>query len=147
DLPRGRGDLLPPRAAGRGGRADPPAPPRADRLPARARRARRGRRAARVRHAALPRTGGDPDRGAGRGGGRRRAARTEPGGRMTLTAQRATVAVVAVLAAAWLLVSYVNAHRVNDVMLTAGSQSASAEELEAALRDARRGQPLDPSRG
>ena len=66
---------------------------------------------------------------------------------MTLTVQRVVVLVIAVLAAAWLLVSYGNASTVNDVMLTAGSQSASAEELGSALHDARSGQSLDPSRG
>jgi hypothetical protein len=66
---------------------------------------------------------------------------------MTLTVQRALVVVVAVLAVAWLAVSYGNSRTIRDVQIVAADPHASPAQLEAALRDARSGQTLDPSRG
>ena len=66
---------------------------------------------------------------------------------MTVTAQRVLVVVVAVLGAAWLAVSYGNSRTIRDVQIVAAAPHPSPAQLEAALRDARAGQSLDPSRG
>ena len=66
---------------------------------------------------------------------------------MSVPAQRAVVAVAAVLAAAWLLISYGNSHTIRQVQIVAADRNPSPARLEAALRDARSGQALDPSRG
>src|SRR5204863_9828392 len=110
-LPGGRSDLLPAGAARGGRRADPAAARRADRLPAGPAGAGGRGRAARIRDAALPRASRDPDSraGGGRGrGGRARTAWAREGRCVTLTVQRAVVVVIALLATAWLLVSYSN---------------------------------------
>ena len=66
---------------------------------------------------------------------------------MSVPAQRVVVVVVAVLAAAWLLISYGNSHTIRQVQIVAADRNPSPARLEAALRDARSGQTLDPSRG
>jgi len=66
---------------------------------------------------------------------------------VTLTVQRAVVVVIALLATAWLLVSYSNSRQIRDVQIVAANPKASASELESALRKLRSGQSLDPSRG
>jgi hypothetical protein len=66
---------------------------------------------------------------------------------MSVAAQRALVVGVAVLAAAWLAVSYGNSHVIRQVQIVAADRHASNARLDAALRDARSGQALDPSRG
>jgi Flp pilus assembly protein TadD len=66
---------------------------------------------------------------------------------VSVTAQRVAVVVVAVLAAAWLAVSYGNSRTIRDVQVVAADRKPSPARLEAALRDARSGQALDPSRG
>jgi tetratricopeptide (TPR) repeat protein len=64
-----------------------------------------------------------------------------------LTAQRAAIVVVAILAAAWLLVSYGNSRQIRDVQVVAANAKASPAQLESALRKLESGQSLDPSRG
>ena len=66
---------------------------------------------------------------------------------MTVSAQRVLVVVVAVLAAAWLAVSYGNSNTIRDVQKVAADPHASPARLEGALRDLQSGQTLDPSRG
>jgi tetratricopeptide (TPR) repeat protein len=66
---------------------------------------------------------------------------------VTLTAQRIVVVVIAVLAAAWLLVSYANSRQIRDVQIVAANAKATPAQLESALRKLRSGQSLDPSRG
>ena len=66
---------------------------------------------------------------------------------MTVTAQRVLVVVIAVLGVAWLAVSYGNSRTIRDVQIVAAAPHPSPAQLEAALRDARAGQSLDPSRG
>ena len=66
---------------------------------------------------------------------------------MTVTAQRVAVVVVALLAVAWLLVSYSNSRTIRDVQIVAASRSASNQDFESALRELSSGASLDPSRG
>ena len=66
---------------------------------------------------------------------------------MTLTAQRAVVVVIALLAVAWLLVSYANSRQIRDVQIVAANPKATHAQLESALGKLRSGQSLDPSRG
>jgi tetratricopeptide (TPR) repeat protein len=66
---------------------------------------------------------------------------------LSATAQRVGVVVVAVLAAAWMAVSYGNSRTIRDVQIVAADRHPSPAKLEGALRDARSGQTLDPSRG
>jgi tetratricopeptide (TPR) repeat protein len=66
---------------------------------------------------------------------------------VTLTAQRAVIVVVALVAAAWMLVSYGNSRQIRDAQIAAANPKASPAQLEAALRKLRSGQSLDPSRG
>ena len=66
---------------------------------------------------------------------------------MTLNAQRVAIVAVAVLAAAWLLVSYGNSRQIRDVQVVAANGKASPAQLESALRKLESGQSLDPSRG
>jgi len=66
---------------------------------------------------------------------------------MSVAAQRALVVAVSVLVAAWLAVSYANSHTIRQVQIVAADRNPSPARLEAALRDARSGQALDPSRG
>ena len=66
---------------------------------------------------------------------------------MSVTAERVAVLLVALLAAAWLLVSYGNSRTIRDVQIVAAEPKPSDAELERALRDLESGQTLDPSRG
>ena len=66
---------------------------------------------------------------------------------MTLTVQRAVIVVIALVATAWLLVSYSNSRQIRDVQIVAANPKASPAQLESALRKLRSGQSLDPSRG
>ena len=59
--------------------------------------------------------------------------------------QRALVLLVALLAIAWLGVSYGNAGRIRDAETVAGDRQATPQEIDAAIRDLRRSRPLDPS--
>jgi tetratricopeptide (TPR) repeat protein len=66
---------------------------------------------------------------------------------MTLTVQRAVIVAVALVAAAWMLVSYGNSRQIRDTQIAAANPKASPAQLEAALRKLESGQSLDPSRG
>jgi hypothetical protein len=66
---------------------------------------------------------------------------------VSVVAQRGLVIVVAVLTAAWLAVSYANSHVIRQAQIVIGDRKASPARVEAALRDVRSGQTLDPSRG
>jgi tetratricopeptide (TPR) repeat protein len=66
---------------------------------------------------------------------------------MTLTVQRAVIVAVALVAAAWMLVSYGNSRQIRDVQVVAANAKASPAQLESALRKLESGQSLDPSRG
>jgi hypothetical protein len=66
---------------------------------------------------------------------------------VTLTVQRAVLVAIALLATAWLLVSYSNSRQIRDVQIVAANPKASPAQLESALRKLRSGQSLDPSRG
>jgi tetratricopeptide (TPR) repeat protein len=66
---------------------------------------------------------------------------------VTLTAQRAAIVAVAIVATAWLLVSYGNSRQIRDVQVVAANVKASPAQLESALRKLESGQSLDPSRG
>jgi tetratricopeptide (TPR) repeat protein len=63
-----------------------------------------------------------------------------------MTVQRAAVLIVAVLAIAWLGVSYGNARLIRHAQIAAANPKASPAEIEAALRDVRGDRTLDPSR-
>jgi tetratricopeptide (TPR) repeat protein len=66
---------------------------------------------------------------------------------VSVSAQRIAVVLVALLALAWLLVSYGNSRSIRDVQIVAANPKASPAQLESALRELRSGQSLDPSRG
>jgi cytochrome c-type biogenesis protein CcmH/NrfG len=66
---------------------------------------------------------------------------------VTVTGQRIAVVVVALLAVAWLLVSYGNSLTIRHVQNVAASPAATNAEFESSLRDLRAGTSLDPSRG
>ena len=66
---------------------------------------------------------------------------------MTLTVQRVVIVVVALVAAAWMLVSYDNSRQIRDVQIVAANPKATPAQLESALGKLRSGQSLDPSRG
>ena len=61
--------------------------------------------------------------------------------------QRAALLVVAVLAIAWLGVSYGNARKIRHAELVAGNPHATPAQLESALADVRSAGALDPSTG
>jgi predicted Zn-dependent protease len=63
-----------------------------------------------------------------------------------MTVQRALVLVVAVLAVAWLGVSYGNARQIRRAQIVAADPHATPAAIESALRDARSAHTLDPSR-
>jgi predicted Zn-dependent protease len=60
--------------------------------------------------------------------------------------QRAAVAIVAVLAIAWLGVSYGNARVIRHAQIAAADPKATPAQIEAALREVRGERTLDPSR-
>jgi predicted Zn-dependent protease len=59
--------------------------------------------------------------------------------------QRVVVLVVAVLAVAWLGVSYGNARQIRHAQVVAADPHATPAAIESALRDARSAHTLDPS--
>jgi cytochrome c-type biogenesis protein CcmH/NrfG len=59
--------------------------------------------------------------------------------------QRVVVAVVALLAIAWLGVSYGNAHRIRHAQVVAANPKASPSEIDGALRELRKRRTLDPA--
>ena len=63
-----------------------------------------------------------------------------------MIAARALVLVVAVLAIAWLGVSYGNARSIRHAQVAAADPRASPAEIESALREVRSAHTLDPSR-
>jgi predicted Zn-dependent protease len=62
-----------------------------------------------------------------------------------MSLQRAAVLLVAVLAIAWLGVSYDDARKINQAQATVGNPKATEAEIAAALADARSADALDPS--
>jgi tetratricopeptide (TPR) repeat protein len=66
---------------------------------------------------------------------------------VTLTVQRVAIVAIALIATAWLLVSYSNSREIRDVQIVAANPKAPPPQLESALRKLRSGQSLDPSRG
>jgi cytochrome c-type biogenesis protein CcmH/NrfG len=60
--------------------------------------------------------------------------------------QRVIVVVAAVLAVAWLAVSYGNARVIRHAQVAAADPHATPAAIESALRDVRGSRPLDPSR-
>jgi tetratricopeptide (TPR) repeat protein len=65
---------------------------------------------------------------------------------VTLTAQRTVIVVVALVAAAWMLVSYGNSRQIRDAQIAAANPKATPAQIEAVLRKLESGQSLDPSR-
>jgi predicted Zn-dependent protease len=63
-----------------------------------------------------------------------------------MTFQRTAVLIVAVLAIAWLGVSYDNARLIHHAQVAAGDRKATPAQIEAALADVRGAHTLDPSR-
>ena len=63
-----------------------------------------------------------------------------------MSVQRILILVVAVLAVAWLGVSYGNARQIRHAQIVAADPHATPAAIESALRDARSAQTLDPSR-
>ena len=63
-----------------------------------------------------------------------------------MTLQRAAIVVVAVLAIAWLAVSYSDARLIRDVQIVAANPHATPAQVDAALREARKPHTLDPNR-
>jgi cytochrome c-type biogenesis protein CcmH/NrfG len=63
-----------------------------------------------------------------------------------VTLQRAAVLVIAVLAIAWLGVSYGNARVIRHAQVAAADPDATPAAIEAALREVRGDRPLDPSK-
>ena len=63
-----------------------------------------------------------------------------------MTVQRILIVAVAVLAVAWLGVSYGNARQIRHAQIVAADPHATPAAIESALRDARSAHTLDPSR-
>jgi predicted Zn-dependent protease len=63
-----------------------------------------------------------------------------------VSVQRILILVVAVLALAWLGVSYGNARQIRHAQIVAADPHATPAAIESALRDARSAHTLDPSR-
>jgi cytochrome c-type biogenesis protein CcmH/NrfG len=63
-----------------------------------------------------------------------------------MTVQRATVLLVAVLAIAWLGVSYGNARVIRNAQIVAADPHATAAQIESTLRKVRSPRTLDPSK-
>jgi predicted Zn-dependent protease len=61
--------------------------------------------------------------------------------------QRIALVVVALLAVAWMAVSYSNSRVISDVRAVSGDPNPTRAQLEAAVRRARDPATLDPSRG
>jgi predicted Zn-dependent protease len=64
-----------------------------------------------------------------------------------VTVQRVAVAIVALVAAAWLAVSYADSRVIEDVQSTVSAPHPTPPQLEGALRHLRSARTLDPSRG
>ena len=64
-----------------------------------------------------------------------------------MTLQRIALVIVAILAVAWLGVSYHDSRVISDVQAVSGALRPTPAQLESALRHVRAADTLDPSRG
>jgi tetratricopeptide (TPR) repeat protein len=64
-----------------------------------------------------------------------------------VTLQRIVLAIVALVAVAWMAVSYADSRVIADVQAVSGAPSPTPAQLEGALHHARDAGTLDPSRG